>query len=201
MLVDDHALVRRGFRRLLEDEADLEVIGEAGTGTEALSMALELRPDVMVLDFALPEMNGVMVARNVLAQWPEANILMLSMHAEPQYAQSALDAGARGYLLKNAMDLDLVNGIRAAAAGDRVLDPQIVLPAHGSDAKMLTKRELEVLQHIVDGKSNKQIAGVLGLSVNTVSVHRANIMDRLGAHNAAELIGTAVRLGLATLPA
>lgn len=201
LLVDDHALVRRGFRRLIEDEPDLAVIGEAEDGTNAVTMAAELQPDVIVLDYALPGMNGAAAARKIVAARPDARILMLSMHAEPSYLSNALDAGASGYLLKSALDLELVDAIRRVAAGERVLDPRLPAPpAGGARETALTPRELEVLQLIVAGKSNKEIALILGVSPNTVGVHRANIMDRLDIHNAAELSAYAVRNGLVGLP-
>jgi DNA-binding NarL/FixJ family response regulator len=201
LLVDDHALVRRGFRRLIEDEPDLAVVGEADDGGAALAMAADLQPGVIVLDYALPGMNGAAVARKILAGRPEARILMLSMHAEPSYLNNALEAGASGYLLKSALDLELVDAIRRVAAGERVLDPRLPAPSVG-DARdsALTPRELEVLQLIVAGKSNKEIAIILGVSANTIGVHRANIMDRLDLHNAAELAAYAVRNGLVGLP-
>jgi DNA-binding NarL/FixJ family response regulator len=201
LLVDDHALVRRGFRRLIEDEADLTVVGEASDGQQAVEMTRQLEPNVVVLDYALEETNGAVVARQILAVRPQTAILVLSMHAEPAYVRNSLEAGALGYLLKNALDLELVDAIRQVAAGKRVVDPR--LPAGsatpGKPCK-LTTRELEVLQHIVAGRSNKEIAGVLDVSVNTVSVHRANIMEAIGIHNTAELVVYAIRNGLVTLP-
>jgi DNA-binding NarL/FixJ family response regulator len=201
LLVDDHALVRRGFRRLIEDEPDMEVIGEAGDGKAAVEMVQTLRPMVVVLDYALPEMNGVLAARRMLQLIPDVAILMLSMHSEESYVRHALQSGARGYLLKSAMDLDLVDAIRRVSKGERVLDPQLPEPVFEPERpRGLTTRELEVLQHIVGGRSNKEIAAVLGLSVNTVSVHRARIMEQLGMHNSAELVAHAIRTGLVTLP-
>src|SRR5579863_3258030 len=125
LLVDDHHLVRRGFRRMLEDEPDLEVVGEAGDGQEAIDRARELHPDVIVMDFALPGMNGAAAARQILKAAPETGILMLSMHSEPNYVRTCLDAGARGYLLKNAVDLELIDAVRKVAAGEQVLDPRL----------------------------------------------------------------------------
>lgn len=201
LLVDDHALVRRGFRRLIEDEDDLTVVGEASDGNQALELTRHLEPRVVVLDYGLQETNGAVLARQILAVKPQTAILMLSMHAEPAYVRNSFAAGALGYLLKQALDLELVDAIRQVAAGKRVVDPR--LPA-GSEAPgkggKLTAREMEVLQHIVAGKSNKEIAAVLDLSVNTVAVHRANIMDETGLHNTAELVVYAIRNGLVTLP-
>jgi DNA-binding NarL/FixJ family response regulator len=202
LLVDDHALVRRGFRRMLEDDADISVSGEASEGSEAVRLALELHPKVIVMDCAMPELNGIEATRAILAKYPEAAILMLSMHSEETLVRQALDAGARGYVLKNAMDLDLVSAVKSIAAGMTVLDPQVSRPdaLKGERSGGLTPRELEILQHIVAGKSNKEIAADLNLSANTVAVHRANIMDTLGIHKTAELVVYAIRNGLVNLP-
>jgi DNA-binding NarL/FixJ family response regulator len=198
LLVDDHQLVRRGFRRMIEDEPDLAVVGEAGDGAEAVQKATELRPAVVVMDFALPSMNGAVATSRILKAVPECRVLILSMHSEPAYVRTCLDAGAHGYLLKNAVDLELVEGVRKVAAGEQVLDPRLGrLPKHSAPA--LTPRELEILQLIVHGKSNRDIAALLGLSANTVAVHRANLMHELGLHNTAELVTYAIRHGLASI--
>jgi DNA-binding NarL/FixJ family response regulator len=200
LLVDDHSLVRRGFRRMLEDEADMKVVGEASDGHDAIKAAAEFKPNVVVMDFALPSMNGAVATRHILKANPEINVLMLSMHAEPNYVRTCLEAGARGYLLKNALDLELVQAVRQIAAGVTVLDPRLGrLAEPETEPRSLTTRELEVLQLIVHGKSNKEIATVLGLSANTVSVHRANIMQALGIHNTAELVVYAIRTGLVSI--
>ena len=202
LLVDDHALVRRGFRRILDDDETLEVVGEASTGVEAVQLAEKLRPQVIVMDCQLPELTGVAATRIILRSHPETAILMLSMHSEDTLVRQALDAGARGYVLKNANDLDLASAIKNVAAGKSVIDPQLqrAETLKGERDAALTARELEVLQHIVAGKSNKEIASELDLSVNTVSVHRANIMERLGIHKTAELVVYAIRNGLVNLP-
>ncbi len=202
LLVDDHALVRRGFRRMLEDEPTIEVVGEASDGAEAVKLAEELKPDVIVMDCQLPQMNGIQATRAILATQPRVAILMLSMHSEDTLVKQAMDAGAKGYVLKNAMDLDLVSAVKQVAEGATVLDPQLARTGalKGERDAGLTPRELEILQHIVAGKSNKEIALELNLSVNTVSVHRANIMDALGMHKTAELVVYAIRNGLVNLP-
>ncbi len=202
LLVDDHAIVRRGFRRMLDDDETLEVVGEASNGLEAVRLAEKLRPQVIVMDCALPEMTGLEATRKILQSHPETAILMLSMHSEDTLVRQALDAGARGYVLKNAMDLDLARAIKSVAAGKSVIDPQVqrTETLKGERDAALTERELEVLQHIVAGKSNKEIAAELDLSVNTISVHRANIMERLGIHKTAELVVYAIRNGLVNLP-
>jgi len=202
LLVDDHALVRRGFRRMLDDDATLEVVGEASNGVEAVRLAAKLQPQVIVMDCQLPQMTGLEATRKILQEQPHTAILMLSMHSEDTLVRQALEAGARGYVLKNALDLDLARAIKQVAAGNSVLDPQVerAEPLKGERGGGLTARELEILQHIVAGKSNKEIASDLNLSVNTVSVHRANIMDRLGIHKTAELVVYAIRNGLVNLP-
>jgi two-component system response regulator NreC len=199
LLVDDHALVRRGFRRMLEDDPGIRVVGEASDGHDAVEAAATLRPSVVVMDFALPSMNGAVATRQILKANPETAVLILSMHSEPAYVRTCLEAGARGYLLKNAMDLELVAAVKQVAGGARVLDPRLGSLAQSGEEPSLTTRELEVLQLIVNGKSNKEIATVLGLSANTVAVHRANIMQTLGIHNTAEMVVYAIRKGLVSI--
>lgn len=202
LLVDDHSLVRRGFRRLLEDAADMAVVAEAGDGEEAVRMAREFTPDVIVMDCALPGMSGLIATRTILENNPQSKILMLSMHSEDTLVRQALAAGARGYVLKNAVNLDLVDAVRRVAAGETIIDSQISrsTPLKGERDHGLTVRELQILQLIVDGRSNKEIAAQLDLSANTVAVHRANIMDALGIHKTAELVTYAIRNGLVNIP-
>jgi DNA-binding NarL/FixJ family response regulator len=202
LLVDDHSLVRRGFRRILEDEPDMEVAGEAGDGEEAVKLAKELRPKVVLMDCALPHLSGLQATRKILELLPDTLILMLSMHEEETLVRQALDAGAKGYVLKNAVDLELGSAIRKVAAGETVLDTRIAKTSSlkGERDYGLTTRELEILQLIVDGKSNKEIATQLDLSANTVAAHRANMMDALGIHKTAELVVYAIRNGLVNIP-
>jgi len=202
LLVDDHSLVRRGFRRILEDEPDMAVVGEAGDGTEAVRLAQELKPRVIVMDCALPGESGLSATRKILELMPEVAVLMLSMHSEETWVRQAMAAGARGYILKSAMELELPVAVRKVAAGETVLDPEVSRPAtlKGERNAGLTPRELQILQLIVEGKSNKEIADQLQLSANTVAVHRANIMDALGIHKTAELVVYAIRNGLVNIP-
>ncbi len=201
LLVDDHSLVRRGFRRILEDAPDIEVIGEASDGAEAVKLAAQLRPRVIVMDCALPGMSGLDATRRILSKLPETAILMLSMHSEETWVHQALDAGARGYILKSAVDMELVTAIRKVVEGEIVLDPQVsrATTLKGERNSGLTVRELEVLKLIVAGKSNKEIASDLDLSANTIAVHRANIMDALGIHKTADLVVYAIRSGLVNI--
>jgi DNA-binding NarL/FixJ family response regulator len=168
---------------------------------EAVRLAEELHPRVIVMDCALPNRNGLDATRQILRKLPETRVLMLSMHPEGTWVRQSLDAGARGYILKNAVDLELGAAIRRVAAGELVLDPQVESPRPlKGERNTLTRRELEILQMIAQGKSNKEIAADLSLSANTVAVHRANIMDALGIHKTAELVVYAIRNGLVNLP-
>lgn len=198
LLVDDHALVRCALRRLLEDSPDIYVIGEAGNGVDAVSMAQELKPRIVIMDCALPFLSGLIAAKTISENLRHTYVLMLSMYAEDTWVRKALKFGARGYILKNAVNLDLAIAVQRLAAGEIVLDPQLSRPKalKGERSHGLTVRELQVLQHIVVGRSNKEIASHLDISVNTVGVHRCNIMQVLNIHNAAELAAYAVRNGL-----
>jgi two-component system response regulator NreC len=200
LLVDDHALVRLGFRRLLEDDPAIEVVGEASDGAEAVELAVRLAPDVVVMDYAIPVYTGAVATGMIRERVPAARVLMLSMHSEASYVATSRQAGASGYLLKNALDLELVSAVKSVLQSDWVQDPRLDQAAFETGAKRgLTKRELEVLQHIVSGRANKEIAAILDLSVNTVAVHRANIMDALEMHNTAELVVYAIRHGLVSI--
>jgi len=201
LLVDDHALVRRGFRRILEDDATIAVVAEASNGDEAIRLAAELHPRVIVMDCAMAGTSGLAATERILSAAPDAAILMLSMHAENALVRRALAAGARGYILKSALDRDLADAVKRVASGETVLDP-VLQPKNlkGERDQGLTPRELGVLRLICEGRSNREIAAVLGLSVNTVAVHRANIMNTLGVHKTAELVVYAIHHGLVTLP-
>jgi DNA-binding NarL/FixJ family response regulator len=202
LLADDHALVRRGFRRLLEDDPEIVVVGEASNGDEAIRLAKRLHPRVVLMDCAMPGMSGLEATRRIIEQSPDVLILLLSMHSEETLVRQGFEAGARGYILKDALDLDLAGAVKRAIAGETVLDPKLSRPAvlKGERDRGLTARELEVLQLICAGHSNRTIAAKLGLSVNTVSVHRANIMSTLGVHKTAELVVYAIQHGLVSVP-
>lgn len=201
LLADDHALVRRGFRRLLEDDPSIAVVGEASTAEEAIRLAGELQPRVIVMDCAMPGTSGVTATRTILQEHPESAVLLLTMHSEGTLVRQALEAGARGYILKDALDLDLASAVHRVAAGEKVLDPKLSkqVGLKGERGHGLTPRELEVLQLICEGFSNRDIAARLDLSVNTVAVHRANIMNRLGVHKTAELVVYAIQHGLVNM--
>ena len=202
LLVDDHALVRKGFRRLLEDEQGIQVVGEASDGAEAVRAAHELKPQVIVMDMSMPGLNGIQACVEILKILPRTAILMLSMYSEEAQVRNAIKAGAKGYVLKNADDVDLAAAIRDVAAGKRVVGPGLLSDINIEDEKTekLTPREKQILQLIAEGKSNKEIAALLDLSPNTVAVHRANLMEALGIHRTAELVLYAVRKGLVHLP-
>ena len=201
LLVDDHALVRRGFRLMLEDDPQIKVVAEASDGEEAVRLARKLHPNVVVMDCAMPNLSGMDATKTIREENPAVAVLMLSMHSEHTWVRRALEAGANGYILKSAVDLDLPDAVKRVAAGVTVLDKRIATSPglKGEKSAGLTNRELEILQLIVSGKSNKEVAQELSLSVNTVAVHRANIMDTLGIHNTAELVVYAIKNGLVNL--
>ena len=204
ILADDHALVRQGFRRILDDEADITVVGEAGGGAEAIELDRQLDPDVVVLDMAMPEIDGLHAAIEILRARPGRPILILSMYDDAQYVRNALAAGVRGYILKNALEVDLIRAVRELAEGRRFLSPELAAAVERTSADedaddpftQLSARELQVLRLVALGRSNEEIATLLGVSANTVAVHRTNLMARLGVHKAAELVLIAVRKGL-----
>ena len=203
LLADDHALVRKGFHMILAAEADMEVVGEAANGRDAVELATKLRPDVIVMDVAMPELNGIEATRRLAESAPRTRVLGLSMHKDSAYVREILRAGARGYLLKDAFDRDLVAAVRAVASGEGYLSPAVseaVLSdyrKHVTDPlDLLTSREREVLQMLAEGKTNKDIASALNLSVYTVDAHRGHIMEKLNLHSIGELVRFALRSGL-----
>ena len=202
LLVDDHTLVRKGFRRILEDDPEIRVVDEAANGQEAIRLARQLHPQVIVMDMAMPGLDGVQATREILKHEPGTAVLILSMYSEENYVRNALDAGARGYLLKDALDVDLVSAIKALAAGRQVIGPGLVPASRVPDPQYdrLTPREKQILELAAQGKSNKTIAALLHVSENTVAVHRANMMAELGIHRTTDLIIWAVKNGLIHLP-
>ena len=203
LLADDHALVRQGFRMILEEQPDMEIVGQAGNGREAVELASKLHPDVTVMDVAMPELNGIEATRRITTVSPRTRVLALSMHKDSMYVREILRAGARGYLLKDSGDADLVAAVRAVAKGDGYISPSVsgaVLSdyrRHVTDPlDLLTSREREVLQMIAEGKTNKEIATSLSLSVYTVEAHRGRVMEKLNLHSTGELVRFALRNGL-----
>ena len=203
LLADDHAVVRQGFKMILSAQPDMEIVGEAGNGREALELAAKLQPDVVVMDVAMPELNGIEATRRMAENAPHARVLALSMHKDSVYVREILRAGARGYLLKDSVAADLVSAVRAIAAGEGYLSPAVsdaVLDDYRrhvtNPIDLLTSREREVLQMLAEGKTNKEIAGILNLSVYTVDAHRGRIMEKLNVHSINELVRFAVRNGL-----
>ena len=203
LLADDHAVVRQGFKMILAAQPDMEIVGEAANGREAVDLAEQLRPDVVVMDVAMPELNGIEATRRLASSVPHARVVALSMHKDSVYVREILRAGARGYLLKDSGAADLVAAIRAVASGESYLSPAVsnaVLDDYRRHATnpidLLTSREREVLQLLAESKTNKEIAGVLNLSVYTVEAHRGRIMEKLNLHSIGELVRFAVRNGL-----
>jgi DNA-binding NarL/FixJ family response regulator len=203
LLADDHAVVRQGFKMILAAQPDMEIVGEAGNGREALDLAGQFQPDVVVMDVAMPELNGIEATRRIADVSPRSRVLALSMHKDSVYVREILRAGARGYLLKDSISSDLLAAVRAIARGEGYLSPGVsdaVLNdyrRHVTDPiDLLTSREREVLQMIAEGKTNKEIATVLNLSVYTVDAHRGRIMEKLNVHSVTDLVRFAVRCGL-----
>jgi DNA-binding NarL/FixJ family response regulator len=208
LLAEDHILVRQGFRRILEDDPGITVVGEARTGIEAIDQCKELKPDVVVMDLSMPELGGLEATAEILKADPQIKILILSMYSNEAYVRKAFELGAKGYILKNAIEVDLTRAVMALAEGQAYFSPgvsHIVLESMKAGTfqgtsqdpyEKLTLREKEVLQLIAQGKSNKEIATLLNISVNTVAVHRARVMETLNLHRTAELVLFAVKKGL-----
>jgi len=208
LLAEDHTLVRQGFRRMLEDDPRVSVVGEARTGLEAIERCKELKPDVVVMDLSMPDLGGLEATAEILKALPATRILILSMYSNEAYVRKAFELGAKGYILKNAIEVDLTRAVVALAEGEAYMSPgisSVVLEglktgsfhdASKDPYERLTLREKEVLQLIAQGKSNKEIATLLKISVNTVAVHRARVMETLGLHRTAELVLFAVKKGL-----
>ena len=198
LIADDHAILRDGLRKLLSQEPDMQVVGEAGDGPEALKKVEELRPDVILLDITMPGMNGIAVAKKVKAAAPNAKIVILTMHMEEEYVYETLRAGASGYVLKDAASDDLVGAIRAAFRGEQYLSPgvsKLVVrdesrgqPTLKTVSQHLTNREREVCKLLAEGHTVPKIAGMIGISRKTVDVHKTRLMKKLDIHNRAELV-------------
>jgi len=208
LLADDHAVIRHGLRLVLEQQQDFEVVGEASDGREAVNLAKSLKPDVAVLDITMPNLNGIEATRQISAMLPGVSIVVLSMHADEAYVLRALKAGARGYLLKESPEADFIRAIRSVSEGKAFFSPAVsrmlvedyVRQLQDRDIEdsyeLLTTREREILQLIAEGKSNKDIANMLNLSLYTVETHRSNILEKLNLHSVPELILYAVRKGV-----
>jgi two-component system, NarL family, response regulator NreC len=205
LLADDHSIVRRGMRSLLETEEGVEVVAEAADGLEALRLCEEHHPDLLILDVAMPKLNGIDVAARSQKMQPPPLAIMLSMHLDESYVMRSLNAGARGYLLKDATDEDLLPALRAVAAGKSFFSPAVSgvlaeeymqqLQERGltDSYDLLTDREKEVLQVLAEGRSNKEVASLLDVGLSTVETHRANLMQKLNLHSTAEIVLYAVR--------
>jgi DNA-binding NarL/FixJ family response regulator len=208
LLADDHTVVRQGLRKLLEERPDWEVIGEAGDGREAVRLAEQHKPDVAILDVAMPLLNGIEATRQITKRVPSTRVLVLSMHADEAYVTQILQAGATGYLLKDSADVDLLNAVAEAALGRSFFSPAIArvmlddyvrqLADKGVTDRYesLSEREREIFQLIAEAKTNKEIAALLNVSPSTVETHRAHIMEKLDLHSAAEIVLYAVRRGV-----
>jgi two-component system response regulator NreC len=211
LLADDHSVLRRGLRRILEEQPDLQVVGEASSGREAVELASTLRPQVIVMDIGMPLMNGMEATRQILQRNKQANVLILSMYTDENYVIQVLRAGAKGYLLKDTAEEDLIQAVRTVAEGRSFFSPKITEMLLGDNMQrlrdqaatdsyeLLTPREREVLQLIAEGKSNKEAAAALFLSPTTIETHRARIMDKLNLHSTAEIVLYAVRKSIVQL--
>ena len=203
LLADDHRLVRQGFRLILQSQVDMEVIGETGNGREAVEKAVALRPDVVVMDVTMPELNGIEATRRIRTSAPNSHVLALSVHRDGVYVREIVRAGADGYILKESADTELLTAVRAVAEGHSYLSPEVashVLKDYRKHAidplDTLSPRERETLQLLAEGRTNKEIAGQLNLSIYTVDGHRTRIMEKLDLHSVGELVRFAIRHGM-----
>jgi len=203
LLADDHTIVRQGLKLILSAHSDLQIVGEAANGKEAVELAAKLKPDIVLLDVAMPELNGIEATRKMVEANSRLRVLILSMHKEAVYVRETLRAGARGYILKDAIDTELLNAVRSVARGDGYISPAVsgaLLSDYRKDVTdpvdLLSPREREVLQLIAEGKTNKEVATKLNLSVYTVDSHRGKIMEKLNLHSTGELVRFAIKRGL-----
>lgn len=203
LLVDDHTIVRQGLKLILSAQTDLQVVGEAANGREAVDLVQKLKPEVVLMDVAMPDLNGIEATRRIVEANPRLRVLVLSMHKEAVYVREILRAGARGYILKDAIDTELLNAVRSVARGDGYISPAVsgaLLSDYRQNVTdpidLLSGREREVLQLIAEGKTNKEIATRLNLSVYTVDSHRGKIMEKLNLHSTGELVRFAMKHGL-----
>lgn len=206
LLAEDHTVVRQGLRKILESDPEIEIGGEVGDGRSAVESTKRLRPTVVVIDIGLPGLNGIEATNQIMKSTDGVSVLILSMHSDDVYVRQALKAGAKGYLLKDSEDLDLIKAVKSLARGGSYFSPsvsKVLLDGYLSDAgededalSRLTGREREVLQLISEGKTNKEIARILSLSINTVESHRKHVMEKLDLHNTAEIVRFAVRKGI-----
>jgi two-component system response regulator NreC len=210
LLADDHVLVRQGIRRLLQDESDVEIVGEAGDAAEALKVVTELRPDIVLMDVGMPGFSSFDAARIIQNEFPETRVVFLTMHEDQDYVMRGLQAGAAGYLLKDTPAAKLASVLREVHRGGKFVSPEVLggiddvtlfgkqAPHH---AKTLTPRETEIMKHLAEGKTVRKIADILGLSAKTVEAHKFNLMRKLDIHNKAELVHCAIRKKLVKVPA
>ncbi len=203
LLADDHAIVRQGLKLILAAQPDFEVVGEASNGRDAAELAEKLRPDLVLMDVQMPDLNGIEATRRMVAANSRLKVLVLSMHKEALYVREVLKAGARGYILKDAIDTELLSAMRSVARGDGYISPAVsgaLLTDYREQSSnpldSLSTREREVLQLIAEGKTNKEVATKLNLSVYTVDSHRGKIMEKLNLHSAGELVRFAIKNGL-----
>ena len=203
LLADDHAILRKGVKMLIDSQTDMEVVGEAKTGREAIDQALKLKPDIVVMDISMPELNGIEGTRQICDALPQTRVVALSMHKDSVYVREILRAGARGYLVKDSEDDDLLRAIRSVNRGEAFLSPAIsdaILVDYrrfvSNPVDLLTSREREVLTMIAEGQSNKDIANALNLSVYTVESHRGSLMEKLNLHSTGDIVRFGIRNGL-----
>lgn len=203
LLADDHTIVRQGLKLILSAHADMEVVGEAANGTEAIELSRKLHPDIVLMDVAMPDVNGIEATKRIVQADPRLKVLVLSMHKEGVYVREILRAGARGYILKDAIDTELLNAVRSVARGDGYISPAVsgaLLSDYRKNVtdplELLTNREREVLKLIAEGKTNKEIATALNLSVYTVDSHRGKVMEKLNLHSTGELVRFAIKHGV-----